>query len=81
MNPESSKTIKHPHVCELCLRHDPMVKDYAEDTELQTAIRSYIHGETGETVSVTEIGKMCDSCYYMVSEVTSQKEQEQKAAA
>jgi hypothetical protein len=81
MDPQSAKTLKHPHICELCLKHDPLVKDYAQDSELQTAIRSYIQGETGENVSVSEIGKMCDSCYFLVNEVTDQKKQEQKAAA
>jgi hypothetical protein len=76
MEPESTKQIKHPHICELCYKHDPLVKDYSEDHELQTAIRNYIAGETGDTVSVSEIGKMCDSCYYLVNDVTKEKEQE-----
>jgi hypothetical protein len=76
MDPQSAKEINHPHICELCLMHDPLVKDYSEDQELQTAIRSYVAGETGDTVSVLEIGKMCDSCYFLVNEVTKQKEQE-----
>lgn len=75
MDPESAKQIKHPHICEMCFKHDPLVKDYSEDQELQTAIRSYIQKETGDNVSVTEIGKMCDSCYFTVNEVTKQKDQ------
>jgi hypothetical protein len=79
MEPSSVKQIKHPHICEICLRHDPLVKDYSEDQELQTAIRSYIEGETGDTVSVSEIGKMCDSCYFLVNEATKEKAQEAAA--
>jgi hypothetical protein len=79
MDPESAKQIKHPHICEICLKHDPLVKDYSEDQELQAAIRSYIEQETGDKISVTEIGKMCDSCYFMVNDVTKEKEQEAAA--
>lgn len=79
MDPESVKQINHPHICELCLKHDPLVKDYSEDQELQTAIRTYIAGETGDNVSVTEIGKMCDSCYFLVNEVTNNRAKETAA--
>ena len=70
MEPQSATQIKHPHICEICLRHDPMVKDYAEDLELQDSIRTYIQKETGDTVSLSEIGKMCDTCYFRVNEAT-----------
>jgi hypothetical protein len=69
MEPQSIKDIKHPHICDLCLRHDPMVKNYAQDIELQDAIRSYVQKETGDTVTITEIGKMCDTCYFQVNEL------------
>ena len=70
---DSLKQLKHPHICEICLRHDPLVKDYAEDQELQHSIRSYIAKETGDSVSLSEIGKMCDSCYFRVNEATGQQ--------
>lgn len=73
MEPQSIKNIKHPHICELCLRHDPMVKDYAEDVELQKAIQSYVHKETGDSVTVSEIGKMCDSCYFQVNDLAAKE--------
>ncbi len=73
MEPESQKQIKKPHICEICLRHDPMVKDYAEDLELQAAIRAYIEKETGEKVEISDIAKMCDSCYFMVNDLAEQK--------
>lgn len=54
-------------VCELCKKHDPLVKDYAEDYDLQTALRSYIEKTTGERVNASDIARLCDSCYNMVS--------------
>ena len=50
-----------------------MVKDYAQDQELQSAIRSYIQKETGDTVDIKEIAKMCDSCYFQVNELSKEK--------
>lgn len=53
-------------VCELCKKHDPLVKDYSEDFELQTAIRNYVEKTTGERVNVSDIARLCDSCYTKV---------------
>ena len=60
MNPESLKTLKQSKICELCQRHDPMVKDYSEDFELQTSIRNYVEKSTGEKINVDDIAKLCD---------------------
>lgn len=67
MDPHSLHHIDKNKVCELCSKHDPMVKDYSEDYELQTALRSYLEKSTGERVSVSDIARLCDSCYNMVS--------------
>jgi protein-arginine kinase activator protein McsA len=68
MDPINAKNLKKPHICEMCLRHDPMVKNYSEDLELQAALRSYIEKETGQSVDMSEIAHLCDSCYVTVSE-------------
>ncbi|MBX4188015.1 MAG: hypothetical protein KW793_02665 [Candidatus Doudnabacteria bacterium] len=74
MEPNTLKDLKQGKICELCMRHDPMVKDYSEDFELQTAIRSYIEKETGETVNVNDIARLCDSCYFRVRDMSKDKE-------
>ena len=62
-------------VCELCRKHDPMVKNYAEDYELQTALRDYVEKTTGERINVGDIAHLCDSCYNLAS--TNQEEDEE----
>lgn len=69
MEPTSIPQLKKGHICELCLLHDPMVKDYSEDVELQNSIKEYVQKATGERVNVSEIAKLCDSCYYMVNDM------------
>ena len=64
------------HVCELCKKHDPMVKNYAEDYELQTALRNYIEKTSGERVNVTDIARLCDSCYTKVNDYNDEEEEE-----
>lgn len=74
MEPNTLQNIKKPHICELCRKHDPMIKDYSEDYELQTAIRNYVEKETGEKVNVDDIAKLCDSCYFMVQDLANKKD-------
>jgi hypothetical protein len=74
MNPDTIKDLKQGRICELCMKHDPMVKDYAEDFELQTALRDYVEKETGETVNVQDIAKLCDSCYFKVKDMSKGKD-------
>jgi len=54
------------HVCELCSRHDPSVRDYAEDFELQTQLRDYLEQISGEKVNVADVTRLCDDCYVKV---------------
>ncbi|MBI2356417.1 MAG: hypothetical protein HYV13_04410 [Candidatus Doudnabacteria bacterium] len=71
-------TLKHVNkdkVCELCLRHDPLVKDYSEDFELQTALRNYIEKTSGDKVNITDIARLCDDCYGRVSQATEDEEE------
>lgn len=56
------------------MKHDPMVKDYSEDFELQTAIRDYVEKQTGEKVNVDDIARLCDSCYFSVQEMAKGKD-------
>jgi hypothetical protein len=74
MNPDTIKELKQGKICEICLRHDPMVKDYSEDFDLQTAIRDYVEKATGETVNVNDIAKLCDSCYFKVQDSLKNKD-------
>ena len=60
--------LNNDKICELCRRHDPMVKDYSEDYELQKALRDYVEKTTGEKVNVVDIARLCDSCYTKVGE-------------
>ena len=55
-------------VCDLCKLHDPLVKNYAEDYDLQTALRDYVEKATGERINVVDIAHLCDSCYAKVSD-------------
>lgn len=66
MNPDTMQHINKSKVCELCRKHDPLVKNYAEDFELQTALRHYLQKSTGDRVNVSDIAHLCDSCYEMV---------------
>jgi hypothetical protein len=74
MDPNTLKNVKKAQVCELCLRHDPMVKNYADDFELQTALRNLIEKQTGDTINVTDIAHLCDSCYLSVSDMAKKKD-------
>ena len=67
--------INKSKVCELCSKHDPLVKDYSEDFELQTSLRNYLEKQTGERVNVVDIARLCDSCYTMVGETTEEEEE------
>ena len=67
--------LSHLKVCELCKRHDPMVKNYSEDFDLQTAVRDYVQKTTGEKINVGDIAHLCDSCYGDVN--TTQEETEE----
>ena len=60
--------LSHLRVCELCKRHDPMIKNYSEDFELQTSIRDYVEKTTGEKINVGDIAHLCDSCYGLVTD-------------
>lgn len=62
-------------VCELCAKHDPLVKDYSDDYDLQTALRNYLEKTTGERVSVSDIARLCDSCYMRVKDNTEEDEE------
>ena len=68
--------ISKNQVCELCNKHDPLVKDYSEDFDLQTALRSYMEKTTGERLSIADIARLCDSCYTMVSLPEEEEERE-----
>jgi hypothetical protein len=74
MQPETIKELKHAHICELCQKHDPMVKDYSEDFELQTSIRDYVEKTTGEQINVSDIARLCDSCYFKVQDMSKTKD-------
>jgi hypothetical protein len=74
MKPDSLKELSQHHICELCLRHDPLVKDYSEDFELQTSLRDYIEKQTGERINLADVAKLCDSCYVLVNEMADQKD-------
>jgi|GEM_PF-2883753 len=68
MDPINAKNLKKPLICQMCMRHDPMVKNYSEDFELQTALQSYIQKETGETINIADIAHLCDSCYVRIND-------------
>lgn len=74
MDQHNLQHINKDKVCEICAKHDPMVKDYSEDYELQTALRNYLEKKTGERVNVTDISRLCDSCYTMVQEAEEDEE-------
>jgi hypothetical protein len=73
MDPQNIKNLEKPKICEICLKHDPLVKNYAEDFELQTAIRGYIEKQTGEQVNIDDIAHLCDSCYLAVKDMATEK--------
>ncbi len=62
-------------VCELCKKHDPMVKNYAEDFELQTALRDYVQKTSGERINVGDIAHLCDLCYTKVNDTGEEDEE------
>ncbi len=62
-------------VCELCKKHDPMVKNYAEDYELQTALRNYVEKTSGEKINVGDIAHLCDDCYTKVGNGSEEEEE------
>lgn len=68
MEQHQLQNLNKDKICELCLKHDPLVSNYSEDYKLQTALRNYIEKSTGERVNVVDIARLCDSCYTMVSE-------------
>lgn len=77
MEPTTIQQLKKGHICELCLLHDPMVKDYSEDAELQKSIKDYVQQSTGESVNIAEIAKLCDSCYFMVNDMAAEETQQE----
>jgi hypothetical protein len=62
-------------ICDLCQLHDPMVKNYAEDFELQTALRNYVEKTSGEKINVADIAHLCDSCYTKVNDTSEEAEE------
>ena len=75
MDPMNQINLNQHKVCELCRKHDPMVKNYAEDFELQTALRDYVEKTTGERINVGDMAHLCDSCYGLVN--SNQEEDEE----
>ncbi|HEV8601040.1 MAG TPA: hypothetical protein VGQ87_00380 [Patescibacteria group bacterium] len=74
MDQNNLQRIDKSKICEICAKHDPMVKDYSDDYELQTALRNYLEKKTGERVNVVDIARLCDSCYAMVAEAEEVEE-------
>jgi hypothetical protein len=74
MNPNTIKNLQEHKICELCMKHDPMVKDYSEDFELQTSIRNYVEKTTGDKVNINDIARLCDSCYFKVQDMATPKD-------
>lgn len=75
MDPASQSKLNSHKVCELCSKHDPMVKNYAEDYELQTALQGYVQKTTGERINTGDIAHLCDACYSLVN--TEHEEEEE----
>jgi hypothetical protein len=67
MNEHTLHHINKDKVCDLCAKHDPLVKDYSEDYDLQTSLRNYVEKTSGEKINVADIAKLCDSCYTNVN--------------
>ncbi len=63
----NSADLNKQKICELCRKHDPMVKNYSEDFELQTALRDYVQKTSGERINVGDVAHLCDSCYNLVN--------------
>ena len=64
-------------VCDMCAAHNHLVKDYAEDFDLQTAIRNYLENTWGERLNVADIAKLCESCYDKVRNGSSEDEDDE----
>jgi hypothetical protein len=62
-------------ICELCKKHDPLVKNYEEDYELQTSLRDYIEKTTGERVNTADVALLCDSCYAKIQDMREEEEE------
>ena len=77
MNPITEAKLNHGHVCELCKLHDPMIKNYAEDFELQTALRDYVEKTSGERINVGDIAHLCDSCYTKINDIHGREDDEE----
>ena len=77
MDPIKQAKLSDRKVCELCRRHDPMIKNYSEDFELQTAIRDYVEKTSGERINVGDIAHLCDSCYGLVNSNQPEEEEEE----
>lgn len=75
MQEHSLRNVDKDQVCELCSRHDPLVKDYSEDFELQTALRNYLEKTTGDNLSISDIARLCDDCYSRVSNTIEEDEE------
>lgn len=75
MDPIKQAKLSDRKVCELCRRHDPMIKNYSEDFELQTSIRDYVEKTTGEKINVGDIAHLCDSCYTDVNSSPTEEEE------
>ncbi len=63
-------------VCDLCHKHDPTVKDYAENFELQTAVGDYLERISGESVNVADIARLCDDCCEKINLAEDRPEEE-----
>lgn len=75
MDSIKAHNLNHGKICELCKKHDPMIKNYAEDFELQTSLRNYIEKTTGERLNVGDIAHLCDSCYTRVADHQEEDEE------
>ncbi|MEO8065737.1 MAG: hypothetical protein ABI643_02685 [Candidatus Doudnabacteria bacterium] len=69
------KNLDQSKICDLCRKHDPLVKNYAEDYELQTSLRNYVEKTSGERINVADIAQLCDSCYSKVKDSTEEDEE------
>lgn len=78
MEPQNLKHINKDKVCELCFRHDPLVKDYSSDYDLQTSLRNYLEKTSGDKLSVSDIAHLCDDCYSRVATPAETEEDEDR---
>lgn len=64
-------------VCDLCAKHDPLIKNYSEDYELQTSVRNYLEKTSGEQVNIADIARLCEACYDKVRDGDGEEDEDE----